>query len=106
AAQSRLDPLPYSLPARTASGTPSSRYRSAASKIDSTSPLGKWVVHEPSVPGASSLRRRILANVPRIITSWFPRLAPYELNSPGGTPCSWRYRPAGESALIEPAGEM
>jgi hypothetical protein len=68
AAQSRLDPLPYSLPAITASGTPSSRYRSAASKTDVTSPSGRWVVHDPSVPGASSLRNRMFAKVPRIIT--------------------------------------
>ena len=76
AAQSRLDPLPYSLPAITASGMPSARYRSAASKTDITSPSGRWVVHEPSVPGASSLRSRMLANVPRIITWWFPRRDP------------------------------
>src|SRR5215475_6426772 len=48
----------------------------------------------------------MLANVPRIITSWLPRRDPYELKSRLSTPCSLRYRPAGESALIEPAGEM
>jgi hypothetical protein len=48
----------------------------------------------------------MFANVPRIITSWLPRREPYELNSRGSTPCSCRYRPAGESFLIEPAGEM
>ena len=31
AAQSRDDPVPYSLPASTMSGTPAARYRSAAS---------------------------------------------------------------------------
>ena len=45
-------------------------------------------------------------NVPRIITSWWPRRAPYELNSSGPTPCSWSHAPAGADALIEPAGEM
>ena len=34
------------------------------------------VVKPPSVPGASRLRRRMLANVPRIITSWLPRRDP------------------------------
>ena len=46
------------------------------------------------------------ANVPRIITSWWPRRAPYELNSSGATPCSWSHWPAGDQAAIEPAGEM
>src|SRR5690606_28428562 len=35
-----------------------------------------------------------------------PRRDPYELNSCRGTPRSDRYFPAGESGLIEPAGEM
>src|SRR5215216_1638146 len=48
----------------------------------------------------------MFANVPRIITSWLPRREPYELKSLRSTPCSARYLPAGESALIEPAGEM
>src|SRR5262245_46746235 len=48
----------------------------------------------------------MLANVPRIITSWLPRRAPYELNSCRETPCSVRYLPAGESGLMGPAGEM
>jgi hypothetical protein len=48
----------------------------------------------------------MLANVPRIITSWLPRREPYELNSCRATPCSARYLPAGESGRIEPAGEM
>jgi hypothetical protein len=33
-------------------------------------------VTPPSVPGASWLRRRMFANVPRIITSWLPRREP------------------------------
>ncbi len=48
----------------------------------------------------------MLANVPRIMTSWLPRREPYELNSCRATPCSARYLPAGESGLIELAGEM
>ncbi len=48
----------------------------------------------------------MLANVPRIITSWFPRRAPYELNANGGTPWATRYFPAGLSGWIDPAGEM
>ena len=35
----------------------------------------------PRVPGTSWLRSRTLANVPRTITSWLPRRAPYELKS-------------------------
>ena len=48
----------------------------------------------------------MLPNVPRIITSWWPRRAPYELNSSGATPCSWSHWPAGDHGAIEPAGEM
>ena len=40
AAQSRLEPVPYSLPPTTTTGTPSSRYFIAASKIDMSSPEG------------------------------------------------------------------
>ena len=47
-----------------------------------------------------------MANVPRTITSWFPRREPYELKSLRSTPCSMRYVPAGLSGLIAPAGEM
>ncbi len=49
---------------------------------------------------------RTLANVPRIITSWLPRREPYELKSAGSTPLACRNLPAGESVLMEPAGEM
>lgn len=38
-----------------------------------------WVksrVKPPSVPGAIWLRRRMFANVPRIMTSWLPRREP------------------------------
>ena len=44
AAQSRDEPVPYSLPARTMSGTFSALYRCAASKIVTSSPSGKWRV--------------------------------------------------------------
>ena len=60
----------------------------------------------PSLPGTSRFRSRTLAKVPRTITSWLPRREPYELKSLRSTPCSTRYRPAGESGLIAPAGEM
>src|SRR6476646_7094363 len=106
AAPSRDDPDPYSLPASTMHGTPSPMYFTEASKIDMVCPLGKCLVMPPSEPGASWLRRRTLANVPRTITSWLPRREPYELKSLGGTPCSCKYFPAGLLALIDPAGEM
>ena len=48
-------------------------------------------------PPTSRLRSRMLANVPRIITSWWPRRAPYELNSSGPTPCAWSHWPAGDA---------
>ena len=40
----------------------------------------------------------MFANVPRIMTSWLPRRAPYELKSAGTTPFAMRYLPAGLSA--------
>src|SRR3954464_14648671 len=70
------------------------------------SPVRWLTVNPPSTPGTSWLRSRMLAKVPRIMTSWLPRRDPYELKSRLSTPCSDRYFPAGESALIEPAGEM
>ena len=48
----------------------------------------------------------MLPNVPRIITSWWPRRDPYELKSRGATLRSWSHSPAGDQAAIEPAGEM
>ena len=63
-------------------------------------------MYGPSLPSTSRLRSRMLANVPRIITSWWPRRAPYELNSSGPTPCAWSHWPAGDAGAIEPAGEM
>src|SRR4051812_2541968 len=71
-----------------------------------TSPPGRWRENPPSTPGTSWFLRRTLANVPRIITSWWPRRAPYWLKSFGSTPWSIRNLPAGESFLMLPAGEM
>ena len=76
AAQSRDDPEPYSLPARMTSGVFRSAYFTDASKMLIGSPPGSRRVTPPSVPGASLLRRRTLANVPRTITSWLPRREP------------------------------
>src|SRR5438309_504097 len=70
------------------------------------SPVRWLTVTPPSTRGTNWLRSRMLANVPRIITSWLPRRDPYELKSRFSTPCDARYAPAGESGLIEPAGEM
>src|SRR6185437_5812672 len=67
---------------------------------------GAVAVNPPSVPGASSLRSRMLAKVPRIITSWLPRRDPYELKPDGFTPCAISHFPAGLDAGMEPAGEM
>jgi len=76
AAQSRDEPAPYSRPAMTMSGTPRSRYASAASKIGITCPPGCSVVTGPSVPGAMSFFRRFEAKVPRSPISWLPRRKP------------------------------
>ena len=64
------------------------------------------MVQPPSVPGASWLRTRMLAKVPRVITRSLPRREPYELNMLRGTPAPRRYLPAGDSGSIDPAGEM
>ena len=69
-------------------------------------PSGRCSVLGPSSPPSSAFLMRMFANVPRIITSWLPRRAPYELKSAGLTPLEIRYVPAGLSAGIEPAGEM
>ncbi len=67
------------------------------------SPSGRCTVMPPSSPGRGAFLRRMLANVPRIITSWLPRRAPYELKSAGATPCSTRYF-AGGAVLGDGAG--
>ena len=48
----------------------------------------------------------MLAKVPRIITSWLPRRVPYWLKSAAPPGARSGYLPAGDAALIEPAGEM
>ncbi len=48
----------------------------------------------------------MLANVPRIMTSWLPRRAPYWLKSTGCTPCAMRYLAAALALAMLPAGEM
>jgi hypothetical protein len=48
----------------------------------------------------------MLAKVPRIMTSWLPRRAPYELKSRGCTPRLIRYFAAGLVLEMLPAGEM
>ena len=63
-------------------------------------------MYGPSLPSTRRLRSRMFANVPRIITSWCPRRAPYELKSRGATPCAWSHWPAGDHAAIDPAGLM
>ena len=63
-------------------------------------------MYGPSPSLASAFRSRMLPNVPRMSTSWWPRRAPYELNSSGFTPCSWSHVPAGDHGTIDPAGEM
>ncbi len=72
--------------ATTRSRTPCPRARRAARlrprsasrrrRSSSASPSGRCTVTPPSVPGASRLRRRTFANVPRTITSWLPRREP------------------------------
>jgi hypothetical protein len=63
-------------------------------------------VTPPSVPGSSKFFKRMFANVPRIMTSWLPRRAPYELKSLRWTPRLSRYFAAGLFAAMLPAGEM
>mmetsp|Transcript_6420 Transcript_6420/g.7200 ORF Transcript_6420/g.7200 Transcript_6420/m.7200 type:complete len:251 (-) Transcript_6420:1709-2461(-) len=107
AAQSREDPLPYSLPARITSGVPAFWYSIAASKIDSFLPVGKWIVYGPVWPSPTILLpRRVFAKVPRTMIRSFPRREPYVLKSLRSTPDSCRKRAAGESFAMLPAGEM
>ena len=59
-------------------------------------------MYGPSLPSTRRLRSRMLPNVPRIITSWWPRRAPYELKSSGadavGLEPLARRRPGGDGA--------
>src|SRR5665213_1883604 len=74
--------------------------------MEITSPLPMCVAQPPSLPPASWWRSGTLAKVPRVITSWSPRRAPYVLKSRISTPCSRRYTAAGDCGEIVPAGEM
>src|SRR5438105_20647 len=74
--------------------------------MDIGSPVGRYRVTPPSTPGTRAFFSRTLANVPRTITSWCPRRAPYWLKSRGSTPWPIRYWPAGLSFLMLPAGLM
>ena len=75
AAQSRELPVPYSAPAMTISGVfPGVLHRRVVMLIRSR--VGRCTVTPPSTPGTSWLRSRMLAKVPRIITSWLPRRLP------------------------------
>ena len=70
AAQSRELPEPYSLPAMTTSGVPSllvSKCGIVNAHLARRSE--RAMVHGPSTPGVIRLRRRMLPNVPRIMTS-------------------------------------
>src|SRR4029079_15491610 len=57
----------------------------------------------PSSPLSMKFLMRMLAKVPRIITSWLPRRVPYWLKSATPTPCSVRYLPAGGAPFVAPA---
>ena len=60
-------------------------------------------MYGPSRPSTSRFRSRMLPNVPRIMTSWWPRRAPYELNSSGGDAVLLEPRPGG-SGRVDRAG--
>ena len=64
------------------------------------------MVTPPSVPGASMFFKRILANVPRVMTRSLPRREPKLLKSCGLMPACCKYCPAGPLAGMAPAGEM
>lgn len=76
------------------------------SKTYNFSPLGTWIVLDPTSPSRSLFTILILAKVSLIITSWLPLLLPYELNSLGLTPHSIKYLEAGLSLCMLPQGEM
>ena len=76
AAQSRLEPEPYSLPARTTSGMPLLGV-GLRGVVDGRLLAGQQVLGEAALDAVQQLvRSRMLANVPRIITSWLPRREP------------------------------
>src|SRR5438552_898022 len=52
--------------------------------MNCSSPSGRWIVYGPSLPPVSALRSRMFANVPRAMTSWWPRRPAEELGIDGG----------------------
>ena len=74
AAQSRDDPEPYSLPAST-TGHPA--HLVADRRVVDAHELAERLVERPAALRARRelVPSRMLANVPRIITSWLPRRA-------------------------------
>ena len=79
AAQSREEPEPYSLPASMTSGDALLlvAHRGVVDRHLLAVEPSEVARDAPSVAAAPSwLRRRMLANVPRIITSWLPRREP------------------------------
>ena len=77
AAQSRDEPVPYSLPAMI-DQRHAARLVLHRRVVDRHRPRRRAcsLVMPPSMPGAISFLMRMLAKVPRIITSWLPRRAP------------------------------
>ena len=77
AAQSRELPMPYSLPPNTTNGTPSALvfHRGIIDRHFGAVGIG-GLVRPPSMPCSISFLMRMLAKVPRIMTSWLPRRAP------------------------------
>ncbi len=69
AAQSREEPEPYSLPARMTSGVLRSAYFTLGVEDRHRLAFGQQARDAAFGPGASLLRRRTLAKVPRTMTS-------------------------------------
>ena len=106
AAQSRDEPLPYSRPAMTSSGTLSRgvAHRRVVDEHLVARSAGAWCTDLPCRPArcAAGCCRTCRASSPR--GGRAARRS--ELNSSGVTPCSCSHWPAGLQAGIEPAGEM
>ena len=85
AAQSRDEPLPYSTPANTTSGRPSASVLHRR-VVDRHRLAARIVLDVAALPACCrrlqhAFLMRMLAKVPRIITSWLPRRVPYWLKS-------------------------
>ena len=107
AAQSRDDPEPYSLPARTISGVHLHAVTSDASKIVNSSPAGRMHRPRPPLePGTSRLRRRTLGE--RAAHHHLVVAAPRAvgLKSLGLDPVLDQVAACRRVDPIEPAGEM